>query len=174
MPKVLAAIDGSSHATQALVQAVGLFGADADYVLLSVVPPWSPAVALSANEDLDLPGGVATGGGTHGSTQATMPFAPTPESVTATTEALHEYYRTAQSQAAATAGIAAEFATEEAKPKKRRIGAAICEAAEAHGADVIITGSHGTSHTGEVLLGSVSQYVVHHAPCPVLVVRADS
>lgn len=79
MPKVLAAIDGSSQASDALVSAVNLFGADADWVLLSVIPPWTPAIALSANEELDLPGGVSPGGGTHGSAQATMPFAPTPE-----------------------------------------------------------------------------------------------
>lgn len=171
MPKVVAAIDGSSHASNALVHATNLFGVDADYVLLSIVPPWSPAVAIGANEDLDLPGGVMPGDATHGSAQATMPFAPTPESVAATTEALFEYYRTAQNQAASTAGISAEHAAEEAKPKKRRIGAAICEAANEHGADVIVIGSHGSSYTGEVLLGSVSQHVVHHAQCPVLVVR---
>lgn len=93
--------------------------------------------------------------------------------MTATTDALGEYYRIAQTQAATTAGSSAEFATEEAKPKKRKIGAAICEAAATHGADVIVVGAHGTNHAGEVLLGSVSQHVVHHARCPVLVIRPN-
>jgi nucleotide-binding universal stress UspA family protein len=38
------------------------------------------------------------------------------------------------------------------------------------GADVIVVGSHGRNFWGR-LLGSVSDAVVHHAPCSVLVVR---
>ncbi|NND74224.1 MAG: universal stress protein [Ilumatobacter sp.] len=37
----------------------------------------------------------------------------------------------------------------------------------------VVIASHGSSHTGEVLLGSVSQYVLHHATCSVLLVRPD-
>ena len=36
---------------------------------------------------------------------------------------------------------------------------------------VIVVGSRGLSTFGEVLLGSVSQRLVHHAGCPVTVVR---
>jgi nucleotide-binding universal stress UspA family protein len=38
-------------------------------------------------------------------------------------------------------------------------------------ADVIIVGSHGYGFLERVLLGSISSYVLHHAPCSVLVVR---
>jgi nucleotide-binding universal stress UspA family protein len=38
-------------------------------------------------------------------------------------------------------------------------------------ADLIVVGSHGLGFWGRVLLGSVSNTVVHHAPCSVLVVR---
>ena len=45
-------------------------------------------------------------------------------------------------------------------------------------ASLIVTGSHGRSGLKSVLLGSVSRQVVHHAPCPVVVVphpdRGDS
>ena len=45
-------------------------------------------------------------------------------------------------------------------------------------ASLIVTGSHGRSGLKAVLLGSVSRQVVHHAPCPVVVVphpdRGDS
>lgn len=55
-------------------------------------------------------------------------------------------------------------------------GPAICSLAEARGVDGIFMGRRGRGQTGEFLLGSVSQYVIHHADCPVTVVspRSDS
>lgn len=39
-------------------------------------------------------------------------------------------------------------------------------------AEIVVVGSHGRSALGRALLGSVSTDVVHHAHCPVLVVRS--
>ena len=39
-------------------------------------------------------------------------------------------------------------------------------------ADLIIVGSHGYNRWERLLLGSVSDSVIHHAPCSVLVVRS--
>jgi nucleotide-binding universal stress UspA family protein len=50
-------------------------------------------------------------------------------------------------------------------------GEAIVEAAEAERADLVVVGSHGRSSFGRAIVGSVSDHVVRHAPCPVLVVR---
>ena len=50
-------------------------------------------------------------------------------------------------------------------------GSGILAVADAEGADLIIVGSHARGTVGRYLLGSVSDYVVHHAACPVLVVR---
>lgn len=47
----------------------------------------------------------------------------------------------------------------------------IVETAEEFGADLIIVGSHGYNRWERLLLGSVSDSVVHHAPCSVLVAR---
>jgi nucleotide-binding universal stress UspA family protein len=47
----------------------------------------------------------------------------------------------------------------------------IVETAEEMEADLIIVGSHGYNRWERLLLGSVSDSVVHHAPCSVLVVR---
>ena len=50
-------------------------------------------------------------------------------------------------------------------------GDMIVEAAEAEQADMVLVGSHGRGPVGRLLLGSVSEFVVRNAPCPVLVVR---
>jgi nucleotide-binding universal stress UspA family protein len=47
----------------------------------------------------------------------------------------------------------------------------ICRVADRLGVDVVIVGSHGRGGLGRLFLGSVSEHVVRHAPCPVLVVR---
>ncbi len=51
---------------------------------------------------------------------------------------------------------------------------AIVETAREWGADLIVVGSHGYGFWSRTLLGSVSNTVVHHAPCSVLIVRAEN
>ncbi len=50
----------------------------------------------------------------------------------------------------------------------------IVETAEEMKTDLIIIGSHGYKQWERLLLGSVSDSVVHHAPCSVMVVRTDA
>jgi nucleotide-binding universal stress UspA family protein len=49
----------------------------------------------------------------------------------------------------------------------------ICAAAEDVAADLIVLGAHGWGAMKRAFFGSVSTAVLHHASCPVLVVRAD-
>jgi nucleotide-binding universal stress UspA family protein len=44
--------------------------------------------------------------------------------------------------------------------------------AAAADAELVVVGSHGRSGLAAALLGSVSQHVVRHAPCPVVIVRS--
>ena len=50
-------------------------------------------------------------------------------------------------------------------------GRTICHLAWSRQADLIVVGNRGRSGIGELLLGSVSNYVLHHAPCSVLTVK---
>jgi nucleotide-binding universal stress UspA family protein len=47
----------------------------------------------------------------------------------------------------------------------------ILDFAKAKNADLIVVGSRGQSGFSSLLLGSVSDSIAHHAPCPVLIVR---
>jgi nucleotide-binding universal stress UspA family protein len=50
-------------------------------------------------------------------------------------------------------------------------GAVICDVAKSWGANLIVVGRRGHSSLSELLLGSISNYVLHRAPCSVLVVH---
>lgn len=51
-------------------------------------------------------------------------------------------------------------------------GTEIVKAAADWPADVIVLGSHGRGGVGRLLIGSVAEAVMRHAPCPVLIVRS--
>jgi universal stress protein A len=44
--------------------------------------------------------------------------------------------------------------------------------ARENGVDLIVMATHGYGLVGQVLFGSTTEKVLHHAPCPVLVVRS--
>ncbi|MDJ0705725.1 MAG: universal stress protein [Leptolyngbyaceae cyanobacterium MO_188.B28] len=67
---------------------------------------------------------------------------------------------------AVTAGVDAECTQPCGNPNRT-----ICDLAKAWEADLIVMGSHGRKGFSELLLGSVSNYVMHHAPCSVLIVH---
>lgn len=147
--KVLIATDGSDFSAAAADKCCALFGnvPDAEIMVVSAYEPLQPIAA--------------------------EPFA-------VSAEYYHEMTKSAKLQAehhadATQARIKencpnAHTAIEilEGKPSAR-----IVEFAEEWGADTIIVGSHGRGFWGR-LLGSVSNAVVNHAPCSVLVVRRET
>jgi nucleotide-binding universal stress UspA family protein len=50
-------------------------------------------------------------------------------------------------------------------------GDAIVDYAKAQGGDLIVMGSHGHTSLSHVLMGSVAEHVLRHAPCPILMVN---
>lgn len=59
----------------------------------------------------------------------------------------------------------------EASVEHGDVGPTICTVAADEEADLIVLGTHDRGLWGRLWFGSVSDHVVHHAPCPVLVVR---
>ncbi|GJN34827.1 hypothetical protein PR202_gb23525 [Eleusine coracana subsp. coracana] len=47
----------------------------------------------------------------------------------------------------------------------------LCEAVEKHHAELLVVGSHGYGAIKRAVLGSVSDYCVHHAHCTVMIVK---
>jgi nucleotide-binding universal stress UspA family protein len=59
----------------------------------------------------------------------------------------------------------------EIRPKVAEGNAAQVLLDASDGADLLVVGSRGHGGFAEALLGSVSQHCVHHATCPVVVIR---
>jgi len=99
---------------------------------------------------------------------------PTPPKVPATDAKLRAYLAEAVAEArarlehlaAAQEGVTVRALTVEGRPADE-----ILAALRDEDCDLVCMGSHGRGALREVLMGSVTERVLHHAPCPVLVVR---
>jgi nucleotide-binding universal stress UspA family protein len=74
-----------------------------------------------------------------------------------------------RAQQALELGVKTEFSQVTGDP-----GRTICRVAEDWGADVIILGRRERSGLSEMLLGSMSSYILHHAPCSILTVQGKA
>ena len=88
------------------------------------------------------------------------------EYLSAATAEANAAIKTAKTQFEA-AGVAVETEVVEAHAAWR----GVVQAAESRQADLIVMGSHGRSGLEKLVLGSVTQAVLSHTKCPVLVVR---
>jgi nucleotide-binding universal stress UspA family protein len=150
--RVLIATDGSEASQHAAAQAIMVLPRDAQFSLVTVVDP------------LEDP--MADAGGFEG------PVIDDDEASTRHREAVVE----AEGSLAATARAVgpAPIPQRVVEHHGEGVGARLCQLAEEEGASVVVVGSNGRSAIVDAILGSVSGYVLHHAPCPVLVVRRDA
>ena len=68
------------------------------------------------------------------------------------------------------AKVAARYPKAKTMAREGPARTGILDVAREIGADLIVMGTHGRSGFQHALLGSVAERVVHHSPCPVLVV----
>lgn len=140
---ILVPVDGSATAQSAVDKAAGLAKAFGSRVTaIYVIDPY-PFTGLGS----DLAYGQA-------------------EYLTAATAEAQEAAAAAHT-ALATAGVSDETRVVEA----HNVWRGIIDTARAVGADLIVMGSHGRRGLEKLVLGSVAQSVLTHAPLPVLIVR---
>ncbi len=66
---------------------------------------------------------------------------------------------------------AAGFKKVETSLQEGNIKTRLVDMATEWGAELVVMGSHGRKGLNRILLGSISEYVVRHAPCSVQIVR---
>ena len=152
--KVLVATDGSDAAVEGAQRALGLLQDGVEIVLAMIVP--------EKEDPMDTAGGFE--GPTITEEEAAEEFA---EATELGEEALaHTAEVLAASSVTVGDTVRTQLIASEVDP-----GSAIVEEAERSGADLVVIGSSGKGFLRRILSGSVSDHVVRHAPCPVLVVR---
>ena len=144
MARILLATDGSPSAAKATEEAVRLTRATG--WPLTIVTAWHIPVTGFAYD----------------------PLVVVDDLIDSVRESATQALETAAAAARA-AGIEPETKLVEGAPADQ-----ICELAATVGATMIVIGSHGWGAVRRLLFGSVSWAVLHHAPCPVLVVRDGS
>ncbi len=150
---ILVTTDGSDFASEAFPHAVLLAkNFNAHILLFSVSEVVGQATAAAP------------------STNLTAPVAMTPTTAVAISEfnkkGAKEYLEKVKQQFEDAGAGAVETEVAEGVPEEE-----IVDAANNVKADLIIMATHGTSGLERVLLGSVTDYVVRYASCPVLIVH---
>lgn len=68
-------------------------------------------------------------------------------------------------------GVNAEIRLLETEDVEDRVACAVTTEAKSWGADLLIAGTHGRDGLKHLLMGSVAEGIVRHAPVPVMLVR---
>ncbi len=70
--------------------------------------------------------------------------------------------------------LAREGVRHRTRIEEGRAGPCLADVARAEHADLVVTGRRGLTEVAELAQGSVSHYLTHHAPCPLVVVPAPA
>ena len=147
--KVLVATDGSDAALDAAKRALDLLRAGAEIALVTIIPGYE--------DPMETAGGI--------------------EGPDATEEEAAQDYEHAveEGRAALDRTSAALQADTDVRlvPAEDDPGHALVKLADDERADLIVIGAGDKGFFKRLFSGSTSDYVVHHAPCPVLVIRHD-
>jgi nucleotide-binding universal stress UspA family protein len=141
---ILVAIDGSPDSDQALTQAIDLAGSEHSRLTLFSAVVTPPAAAYI---------------GAGGAVAATLA-----RDAEAETEAI---LRAAAQRVPDQSSVSTVLSSDPVRP-------ALLRQIETGHHDLVVMGSRGRGAVSSVLLGSVSHYVLHHSPVPVLIVHAES
>jgi nucleotide-binding universal stress UspA family protein len=136
--------DGSELSTVALRAGLALMRPDAELVLVTVVDAADPSLM--------------TGTGFAGGTVS-------PETFTQIERDKEDEGRRILADTAATLGLAGV----RTEMLRGHAGNALCDFAANESADAIVIGTRGRGGLKRAVLGSVSDHVMRHAPCPVIV-----
>jgi nucleotide-binding universal stress UspA family protein len=154
--RILVALDGSDNAQAVLDKAIAIAVAhQAPLDLVSVVVPFEAEYPNPITMGID---------GFHSMlpTEAYANYAASWQAL----EAQRLKWLSHQKETTQAAGIKAESSLLFGDP-----GRCLCDAAKQLKADLIVLGRRGRAGLSELLLGSVSNYVMHHAGCSVLVIQ---
>lgn len=141
--------DGSDLAERALGSAVGLLPADAPHVIVTVMDEPDPMAV--------------TGTGFAGGTMSAEEF-----------DRVHAEARERAHEIVGHARDVLGLQGSDTVVLRGAPGPAICGHAAEIGARVVVVGSRGLGGLKRAVLGSVSDHVIRHAPCPVLVVGDET
>jgi nucleotide-binding universal stress UspA family protein len=153
--KILVGIDGSESSQKALQQSLRLMRQnDVSYILLAVE---EPVVMTSASP---VPGVLGASGA--------IAWQEEGELLQIQKQRLEQALQTAETLCQQ-AGVTCSCRSELGSPKQT-----ICEVAQQENCDLIVVGSHGYRGLQRIMMGSVSDHVVRHAHCAVLVMRESN
>jgi nucleotide-binding universal stress UspA family protein len=155
-PRILIAVDQSEIGELAFTTGVSLAKTlNAQVMLVHVISPNAPGYMAPV---YPVPDAVYSGG-------YAMAMEEYKQAWDAVEQATSGLLKSFQERAKAE-GVAAEVSSPIGEPAH-----AICQTAESWKADLIVIGRHHHSRVGELFWGSVSNFVMHHANCFVLLAQ---
>ena len=102
----------------------------------------------------------------HGMEAPAMPTRDSWENQMGSTEKKRLEIQEKYQEKVKSANLTADYVFDMEKP-----GELVCRTAEAQKGDYIVMGTRGLGKLRRTIMGSVSDYVVHHSTCPVVVCR---